>query len=225
MSVVYKGSNQLNGSASGTTATLGYTITTTGSMLIVFSMMNYAALTGISDSKGNVWTKLTDAVPGGGSLYYCLTNGAGATTVTTSGASGTYQICIAEYTGAVMLSSIFATQSSGFGTTSPVPINCGPVTTTIGALIFIDTYQQATSYVSTSGSTNRTTVSGQQGFFADNLSATGLYTETGTASPNAQFGGGASVFAFTNPSPTVPNMISRPSYGSGRGATFGRTVL
>lgn len=196
MSVAYQGSSRIDGnSGTSLSATLSYTIVTAGSMLIAFGFINYYQVVSLSDSKGNVWNRLGD-FGGDGSVYFCSSNnGTGATTLTFTGYSaGEYTFEIGEYTGAVRLTQAVVQNFAVLQTS----VNCGPVPATIaGAVGFATTYSQASSYTSSTGSTNRTTPALVRTFLLDNLSSTGPYTEVGTFTGNMQYGGSILLFGFT----------------------------
>lgn len=214
MSVAYQGSAQTQATSTGTTATLSYTIAVAGSMLVAFGFMNYNQIVSVSDTKGNVWAKLGD-FGGWGSIYYCsVNNGAGATTLTFTGNSpGDYCFIIGEYSGPVRLTKAVI---QTFAATLQSTVNCGPVPATIaGAIGFITSYQQCSSYTSSSGSTVRTAIVART-TLVDNLNTTGPYTETAALTGNMQFGGSFILLGFT---PDVPITLVNHAEGSSWSAT------
>lgn len=166
---------------------------TSGDLLVVL-YYNTGTATGISDTASNTWHAVSNA-PSSVFSWWAIANATGSTTVTVAGTFSNGQFIVAEYSGS-NATGFFYTGASETFALNQTSVSVGPGTLSLGALTLILTFQQATGYSSSAGSTSRLFTSGSRTGFADNLTASGSYTEQGTITGSMQFGGAAYLFGF-----------------------------
>lgn len=144
ISIVVTQAFQFGGSGGTSTG-----INTTGADLIVVALeYRKASGSNLSDSKGNVWTALTDYQEASSNsavrMYYCSnpTVGSGHTFTTTSTFSG---IGVVAVSGSRTATSPFDQQNGSTGGTSSNPQGPGSITPSVNGCLVVTGFYQATT--------------------------------------------------------------------------------
>lgn len=110
----------------------------TAGNLLVFAYGGGGAVTGLSDTRGNTWTRAVWQTDAGISLaaeiWYAMNCAAGANTVTRTGGFGSFEyLMVAEYSGLALSSALDKTASANYGGLLGNPPTSGATSTTVEA--------------------------------------------------------------------------------------------